>query len=169
MNRSVDEMDAIVGQFLDFARGAGDEAFAQGDVDALARAIAAASADHGRPVALRLGAPPRVRMREQALRRCIANLVENAFRHGRAPVAIGTGHDAAAVWIEVADDGDGIAANEAEALKQPFRRAQAARSGAPGAGLGLAIVDRLVRAQGGRFELLANAPRGLRARITLPR
>lgn len=169
MNRSVDEMDAIVGQFLDFARGAGDEAFAQGDVDALARAIAAASADHGQPVALRLGAPPRVRMREQALRRCIANLVENAFRHGRAPVAIGTGHDAAAVWIETADDGDGIAANEAEALKQPFRRAQAARSGAPGAGLGLAIVDRLVRAQGGRFELLANAPRGLRARITLPR
>ncbi|MEP7102103.1 MAG: ATP-binding protein [Burkholderiales bacterium] len=169
MNRSVEEMDAIVGQFLDFARGDDAEAMVVGDVDALVGTVARACADHGQSVALALGAPPRVRMREQALRRCVTNLVENAFRHGRAPVGIRTGADAGAVWIEVTDCGDGISANEVEALKQPFRRAHAARSGAPGAGLGLAIVERLVRAQGGRFELLANMPRGLRARIALPR
>jgi two-component system osmolarity sensor histidine kinase EnvZ len=99
----------------------------------------------------------------------VGNLVENAFRHGRPPVQIRTGTDADAVWIEVTDHGDGIPPGQAEALKQPFRRAHAARSGPPGAGLGLAIVERLVRAQGGRFELLANAPHGLRARIVLPR
>jgi len=150
MNRSVAEMDAIVGQFLDFARSDEAEAAVDGDVDVLARSVAAASADHGRAVELALGHPPRVRLREQALRRCVTNLVENAFRHGRPPVSLRTGADA-------------------EALKQPFRRAQPARSGAPGAGLGLAIVERLVRVHGGRFELLANAPRGLRARISLPR
>ena len=169
MNRSVAEMDAIVGQFLDFARSDEAEAAVDGDVDVLARSVAAASADHGRAVELALGHPPRVRLREQALRRCVTNLVENAFRHGRPPVSLRTGADAGSVWIEVSDQGDGIAPADAEALKQPFRRAQPARSGAPGAGLGLAIVERLVRVHGGRFELLANAPRGLRARISLPR
>jgi len=169
MNRSVEEMDAIVGQFLDFARGDEAQAMAEGDIDTLVGAIVRGCADHGQVVELALGAPARVRMREQAMTRCLTNLVENAFRHGRAPMGIRTGADRDAVWIEVTDQGDGIAPGDAEALKQPFRRAHTARSGPAGAGLGLAIVDRLVRSQGGRFELLSNTPRGLRARITLPR
>lgn len=169
MNRSVEEMDAIVCQFLDFARADDAEPLVDGDVDAVVNAVAQASADHGQVVELALGQPPHLRLRERAMRRCVTNLVENAFRHGRPPVAIRTGADAGAVWIEVVDRGEGIAASEAETLKQPFRRAQTARSGAPGAGLGLAIVERLVRAQGGRFELLPNTPHGLRARISLAR
>jgi two-component system, OmpR family, osmolarity sensor histidine kinase EnvZ len=169
MNRSVEEMDAIVGQFLDFARGDDAQPLVEGDLDALASAVARAAADHGRVIDLALGASPRVRMRAPAMTRCLTNLIENAFRHGAPPVVVRTGGDRATAWVEVADAGEGIAAERTEAMKQPFRRAHAARSGAPGAGLGLAIVERLVRAQGGRFELLANTPRGLRARITLPR
>jgi two-component system osmolarity sensor histidine kinase EnvZ len=103
------------------------------------------------------------------MRRALGNLIENAFKHGKPPVSVATGADAATVWIDVIDHGSGIAADEAESLKQPFRRAHAARSGAPGAGLGLAIVDRIVRAQGGSLHLLPNEPQGLRARISLPR
>jgi two-component system osmolarity sensor histidine kinase EnvZ len=169
MNRSVEEMDAIVGQFLDFARADDVETPVEAEVDGLVRELGAACADHGQSVTLVLGNPPPVRIKEQALRRCVSNLVENAFRHGRPPVAIRTGADAAAIWIEVTDEGAGIASGEVDALKQPFRRSQSSRTGAPGAGLGLAIVDRLVRAQGGRFELLPHAPCGLRARISLPR
>jgi len=141
MNRSIEEMDSIVGQYLDFARGDEAQPMTEGDLDALVGAIARGCADHGRALDLALG----------------------------APLGIRTGGDPDTVWVEVTDQGDGIAASDAEALKQPFRRAQTARSGAAGAGLGLAIVDRLVRAQSGRFELLANAPRGLCARITLMR
>ena len=169
MTRSVEEMDAIIGQFLDFARADESEPLVEADADALVRDVARAAADHGQPVEVALGAPPRVAMRTQALRRCVTNLVENAFRHGRPPVRIATGADAFTVWIEVGDRGDGIAPGDVDTLKQPFRRAQAARTGAPGAGLGLAIVERIVRAHGGRFDLLANEPQGLRARISLPR
>jgi two-component system osmolarity sensor histidine kinase EnvZ len=53
-------------------------------------------------------------------------------------------------------------------MMQPFTRMEEARTGASGSGLGLAIVDRVVRAHGGRFELLPNAGGGLIARITIP-
>ncbi len=168
MERSVAEMDAIVGQFLDFARSAADEPAVSGDLDALARDVAAACADHGQAVQLELGAPPALRMRPQALRRAVVNLVENAFRHGRAPVRLRTGRDAGWAWIDVLDDGDGIAADQVDALRQPFRRAESSRSGAPGAGLGLAIVERIAREHGGTLELAATQPRGWCARLRLP-
>jgi two-component system osmolarity sensor histidine kinase EnvZ len=172
MTRSVEEMDAIVGQFLDFARGEDSEPMIEVDLRALVFEVQAAFADHGRAVAVEEGAAvppmPSAPMRPQAMRRVLVNLVENAWRHGRPPVVVRLGAEAAGVWFEVADRGEGIAAELAEALKQPFRRAGGAREGASGAGLGLAIVERIVRSHGGRFELLAAEGGGLRARVTLP-
>jgi two-component system osmolarity sensor histidine kinase EnvZ len=170
MTRSIDEMDAIVGQFLDHARGdAGSESPQPFPLDALAREVAAARADHGQPLTLALGATPALPLRVELLRRALINLVENAFKHGRGPVALSTGSDAGNVWAEVADQGDGISATDVERLRQPFQRAQTARNGPPGAGLGLAIAERAVRAHGGELRLLKNEPCGLRARLVLPR
>jgi two-component system osmolarity sensor histidine kinase EnvZ len=167
--RSIEDMDHIIGQFLDFARVDSTEPASLGDVNALVQRLAAAQADHGQALTLALAPLPLLPLRPQALQRALGNLVENAHRHGRAPVTVSTGSDAHSVWIDVADQGPGIAPDEAEALKQPFRRKQAARDGAPGAGLGLAIVERLARLHGGRLELLVNTPCGLRARLVLPR
>jgi two-component system osmolarity sensor histidine kinase EnvZ len=169
MTRGVEEMDAIIGQFLDFARSTESEAPVPVSLDALVAEVAAASAGQGMPVALEAGNPPPVPLRPRAMRRVLTNLVENAWRHGLPPVAIATGSLGDSVWIEVTDHGTGIAAAQAEALKQPFRRAESTRGGPPGAGLGLAIVDRIVRMHGGRFELLPAASGGLCARISLPR
>ena len=75
------------------------------------------------------------------------------------------------VVIDVADRGVGIPAGETERLKQPFTRASAARArsdGAAGAGLGLAIVDRIARLHSGRFDLLQRDGGGTVARVTLP-
>ena len=172
MTRSIEELDAIVGQFLDFARDdsndGGSEAAAPGDVQALAREIAAACADHGQVLTLALNATPAVRMRPAALRRAVVNLIENAFRHGRLPVTLRT--DTVLGWARVAVDdcGDGIASDELEAMKQPFRRASDAREGAPGSGLGLAIAERIARHHGGRLELARAESGGLRASLLLP-
>lgn len=168
MTRGVEEMDAIIGQFLDFARSTDSEPPLPVDLDVLAAELAAASAAQGMPVVLQPGHPPIVSLRPRAMRRVLTNLVENAWRHGRPPVTLGTGVQGGSVWIEVSDHGPGIAPDQAEALKQPFRRAEGTRSGPAGAGLGLAIVDRLVRAHGGKLELLQAEGGGLRARITLP-
>jgi two-component system osmolarity sensor histidine kinase EnvZ len=70
--------------------------------------------------------------------------------------------------IEVRDRGPGIPAEEADRLKLPFTRLEAARSNAVGAGLGLAIVERIARAHGGALDLLPREGGGLVARITIP-
>jgi two-component system osmolarity sensor histidine kinase EnvZ len=73
--------------------------------------------------------------------------------------------------VEVADRGPGIEPQEAARLKQPFTRANESRTradGAAGAGLGLAIVERIARAHGGRLELAPREGGGLVARICLP-
>jgi two-component system osmolarity sensor histidine kinase EnvZ len=71
----------------------------------------------------------------------------------------------------VADRGPGVPPAEVERLKQPFTRAAASRTradGAPGAGLGLAIVERIARLHGGSFDLLPRDGGGTIARVTLP-
>ncbi|RLJ37683.1 ATP-binding protein [Acidovorax sp. 106] len=168
MVRSMDEMDAIVGQFLHFARMQEAEPPQPAALDDLAQAIAQAQADHGRSVALELGAPPLAPVQPQALRRAVDNLVENAWRHGTAPVVLRTGSEGDAVWIEVQDHGPGLPASELDRVRQPFARGEAARSGRPGAGLGLAIADRVARAHGGRLTLHSAPGQGLRARLVLP-
>lgn len=171
MARSIDEMDAIVGQFLDFARVGEAEAPVRESLDALVDAVAQAQADHGRTVRVEPGGAPPLPLRPQALRRAVDNLVENAWRHGAAPVVLRTGGAAqgSAAWIEVQDGGPGIAPQDLARVREPFARGGAARSGSPGAGLGLAIVERVARAHGGTLELHAAPGQGLRARIVLPR
>ncbi len=174
MVRSMDEMDAILGQFLHFARMQEAEPLQPAALDDLAQAIAQAQADHGRSVALELGTPPPTPVQAQALRRAVDNLVENAWRHGAAPVVLRTGRadnagpQSDGVWIEVQDHGPGVPAAELDRIRQPFARGEAARSGRPGAGLGLAIADRVARAHGGRLELHSAPGQGLRARLVLP-
>lgn len=168
MTRSIEEMDAIISQFLDFARAADAENPVPTDLNALAAEVVASSADHGQPVIFQPGQLPVVSLRPKAMRRVLANLIENAWRHGKPPVVLNAGVDAAAVWLEVCDHGPGISPAQAEALKQPFRRAETTRAGPSGAGLGLAIVDRVVQAHGGSFQLLVADVGGLRARIVLP-
>jgi len=168
MTRSIEEMDAIVGQFLAFARDGETDAATPGDVLALVREVAAACADHGQPLTLALAPTPVVRLQRDALKRAIVNLIENAFRHGRPPVELRTSTALGWARVDIDDAGAGIADTELDAVKQPFRRASDARDGVPGSGLGLAIVERIARQHGGRLELSRAASGGLRASLLLP-
>jgi two-component system osmolarity sensor histidine kinase EnvZ len=167
MTQDIDEIDAVIGQFLDYARGVNEERVA-GDLAVLLRDLAADYARRGRRVAAEVSEVPPLAFAPQALRRAIANLVENALRHAGEPVELRARSEGANAVVEVLDRGPGIPESEAERLKQPFTRLDASRAGTPGAGLGLAIVERIVRSHAGRFELAPRIGGGLCARIVLP-
>ncbi len=168
MSADIDEADKVIGQFLDFARGA-PEAREPASLDALADEVIEHYRRLGREVR-RAGEPgagelPLARL---AMRRALMNLVDNALKHAGEPVEIATRREGANAIAEVMDRGPGIPENEAERLKRPFTRLDEARSGEGGAGLGLAIVERVARAHGGRLELLPRDGGGLLARLAVP-
>jgi len=79
-----------------------------------------------------------------------------------------TEREADQISLSVLDRGPGIPVVEAERLKQPFTRLDDARSGKSGAGLGLAIIDRIIKMHKGTFLLLPREGGGLEAKVTLP-
>ena len=161
----VEEIDSVIGQFLDYARGA-DEKRQPTDVDALLGELVEGYRRRGLDVSLRPGAAHHA-VAPTALRRAVTNLVNNALRHGGAPVEVAAGRDGARVVIEVLDRGPGIPASQVERLKQPFTRLNEARGAEGGAGLGLAIVERIARAHGGTLDFAAREGGGLVARLVL--
>ena len=166
--RDVEDIDAAINQFLDFARlGEVEPAVAEGDLNALVRSVAERYARSGQPVAMRLSPLPPMTLRTMAMQRLIANLIDNALRHGRSEVEVATGKMPGCAFVEVIDRGPGVPPDQAERMVQPFTRLDAARGGA-GTGLGLAIVDRIARMHGGSIRLLAREGGGLRARVELP-
>mgnify|MGYP002141619036 CR=1 FL=1 len=88
--------------------------------------------------------------------------------YGGPEVLVKTALSEGRVRLSVLDRGPGVPSEEVERLKQPFTRLEEARTGAGGAGLGLAIVERIARLHGGQLELLPRDGGGLEARVSLP-
>jgi two-component system osmolarity sensor histidine kinase EnvZ len=166
MAADIEEIDAVIGQFLDFARGTQEQQQIT-DLESLIDEIESRYRRLGMALKRMRGGVPPFALAPMSVHRALTNLIDNALRHAGGPVEIKTSSDGASAVIEVRDRGPGIPAGEVERLKQPFTRLDQARSGAGGSGLGLAIVERVARAHGGRLELLPREGGGLAARLIL--
>jgi two-component system sensor histidine kinase KdpD len=110
---------------------------------------------------------PFVRADPALLERSVANLLENAIKHGHgAPVAVAGATEGDSVWIVVVDRGRGIPSDERTRAFEPFQRLGDANRA--GVGLGLAVARGFVDAMGGRLTLEDTPGGGLTARIDLP-
>jgi len=168
MVQDIDDIDAAISQFLDFARAGQGEAVVQdGDLNAIIRGISERYARSGKSLDLRLSELPPLPLRPLATQRLVANLIDNALRHGNGAVEIRTAVENARVIIDVLDRGPGIPAEHIERMMRPFTRMDNARSGS-GTGLGLAIVERIAEMHGGEVRLAPRDGGGLQARVTLP-
>jgi two-component system osmolarity sensor histidine kinase EnvZ len=168
MTADIEEMDRIINQFLDFARTDGGEAPQRTDLAAIASEVAEHYRRHGHAVATDFAKVPELPLHRMAMRRVVLNLVDNALRYGEREVGITVRAEGRSVVLEVADRGPGIPASEVDRLKRPFTRLEVARSDKGGAGLGLAIVERVVRGHHGTLELLPRPGGGLIVEIQLP-
>lgn len=103
-----------------------------------------------------------------ALRRMIANLVDNALKYGGAARGRVYALDGYAV-IEIDDDGPGVRSSDAERVFDPFFRGEPSRNrDTGGIGLGLAVVRTVARAHGGDAVLLNRPGGGAMARVSMP-
>jgi len=167
MVNDIEDMDAILRQFLDYARDGSEEPPGEHDLNALVIETAQRFAARGHTMETVLGRVPPFAFRRNSIRRVLDNLADNAVRYGKSGVRVETRCNADSAWVTVSDRGPGIRSGPPADLIKPFAREEVARS-ERGAGLGLTIVDRIVHLHGGRL-LLENAPGGgLRATIELP-
>ncbi len=169
------QMDAIIAQFLEYARP--DEGVEREAVD-LAGLLSESAGEAERlpDVRVKTEISDRVKVlgNPTDLKRLVGNLVENARRYGKTPLTEtaeielrcrADGHEAI---VEIADNGPGVPEDDLERLSRPFTRLDAARSQANGAGLGLAIVERIVKRHHGSLRLANRSTGGLRITISLP-
>jgi two-component system osmolarity sensor histidine kinase EnvZ len=177
----IGQMDAIIGQFLDFAKPTEASTFTTVDMTALLTETAHEAA--------RL---PDVRMTSNLadiadsatvlgnptdLKRVLNNLIENARRYGKTPgtdyteidikCSVKGMHTFKRVTIEVQDHGVGVPDDQIQALLKPFTRLDSARGQANGAGLGLAIVDRVLLRHGAELQVRNRDGGGLLFQITM--
>lgn len=169
MERDIEQMNRLIGDVLALARGLQHEKPVSTDLPDFLNQIAADFSTSVSPVTVTclpgtwLAAPT-------ALQRAIGNLLQNAQRYAPGlPVELVASFDKQRCRIGVLDHGPGIPAEQREAVFQPFHRLDASRSPLTGgAGLGLAIVRELARANGWHVELKANPGGGLQAWLELP-
>ncbi|MBA4804940.1 MAG: HAMP domain-containing protein [Brevundimonas sp.] len=169
MAADIEEMDALIGQAMAFVRGeTTPERLEPLDLAALAADCAAGFAETGATVAFDGADALPTAGDPAALRRALANLIDNALKYGGGARVRAFAADDGAV-VEVEDDGPGLPEAELEAVFEPFHRAERSRSRETGgAGLGLTIARQAARAAGGDVTLQNRTEGGLRARLVLP-
>jgi len=172
----LDQLDSTVRQFLDYARPLAARPPEPADLsaltlDALSRSRIGAGANCRLEQRIETSVP--VLGHPTELARALDNLLSNAARYGRnadgqLDLRVEVRRDGAEAVVALIDGGPGIEVDQIERLLRPFERGDTARSGTGGAGLGLAIVDRIARAHRGSLQLTANRPSGLRAELRIP-
>lgn len=169
IRRDIDEMRDLLQSLQTFVESGQDGGPTERiDIAVTARTLVDNARDRGQRATYR--GPPHLEIvtRPVAVRRALSNLVENALAYGgnaKVEVAERDGR----VEIVVEDDGPGIPTERLTEVLLPFVRLDNARTrNTAGMGLGLPIVDRVVRAEGGVL-LLDNKPSGgLRVTVRLP-
>jgi two-component system osmolarity sensor histidine kinase EnvZ len=171
MQADLAEMERMLNEYLEFARGEGSDVVEQVQLGNLAtEAVANAERAHHAGDRIKLGQADEltIAVRRHALMRCLTNLIDNALKYGRhAEVSIKRA--GRRVEIAVDDDGPGIAEERREEAFRPFHRLDEGRNlQVGGVGLGLTIARDIARSHGGDILLQDSARGGLRAVIRLP-
>ncbi|MBK9625561.1 MAG: HAMP domain-containing histidine kinase [Rhodocyclaceae bacterium] len=155
LEQDIQELDAMIeGILLSSRLDASTQSQTFDDVDMLALAAeeCARFSSHEIDVS---GEPVVVRGDAALLRRLIRNLVDNAMRHGKAPVEITVRKENGHALLCVTDHGAGVPADAIANMFEPFNRVQGARTA--GTGLGLSLVKKIAQHHNGDVRLVANS------------
>jgi two-component system osmolarity sensor histidine kinase EnvZ len=171
----IEQMDMIIGRFLDYARPvqrAPERVDLSGIVGEMATRLAG---EDGVRLITRLSPSALIDADATDIRRVVGNLLENAKKYGLSEtdgiphIMLETRVSHARVELSVLDEGPGIPEDQIALVTRPFYRVNSARTQANGTGLGMAIVQRLVSRHRGTLRLRNRSPGpGLEVTIEFP-
>jgi two-component system osmolarity sensor histidine kinase EnvZ len=169
IERDIADISGVVDQFMDFARDEGTEAVEVTEINRFIESITDRASRAGASISLEMPSAIQAPIRRQAFKRLLNNLIDNAVKHAESPITIVVDRRGVdGFCLSVLDRGPGIAPKEVARLKQPFTRLDSSRTGASGAGLGLAIVERIAKIHGATFDLIPREGGGTEARVLFP-
>lgn len=172
MRKDLQDMQHMIGQFLDFVRGSDPAAYQPTalEIRAWLQDYVQLWHNSGLDIAFNdlLQRPVRLRLDDGALRRLLDNLVSNAMHHGQPPIRITLEADALHAHIILDDHGPGIPVERRHEALRPFLRLDDARTRTGNVGLGLALADTIARAHQGVLQLDDAPDGGLRVRVSIP-
>ena len=164
----IEQMEAIIAQFMDYAKSDGGEApllLAPTDLfQSLAQRI---KERHLADFSFEIATIPTMLLRRASITRAVTNLIDNAFKYGCPPVVLKVFAEQQSLIIEVLDHGKGVKEEEFSRIKRPFARGESARTNTTGTGLGLAIVERITRLHAGNLTF-QNLCHGFLVRLQMP-
>ncbi|WP_333797101.1 two-component system sensor histidine kinase EnvZ [Rheinheimera sp.] len=166
----IDDMNAIIDQFIDYIRHHKEEALSEEDLNLLVNEQISAERLQQRDIQTELAANlPLVPLRRIAIKRVLTNLIENAFKYSDGAIEVRTGFEKGSqrVYVQVRDHGPGIPESQMAQMFEPFTQGDSAR-GSAGSGLGLAIIKKIVDMHRGEVTLHNHAYGGLVATVYLP-
>ena len=161
----IEDMDAILDQFISFIRDGADEQPDFENLNALIHEVAGKYP--AEQIRFALADLPRLMLKRLTVKRMLANLIGNALKYGASPVDIRTAVSDNVVVLSVRDHGKGVREEDIPLLLQPFSRGEKART-LSGSGLGLAIVKRIVDMHHGEIRLANHEHGGLLVEIRFP-
>ena len=167
IENDIDDMNNIIDQFIDYLRHGSKDKAELGDLNLLVAEVLNVETPADRHIVFTANDCPEIPLRYVAIKRALANLVQNALRYTQGDIEVITGHDKNYAYFIVSDEGEGIPDTDIDRLFQPFTQGDKAR-GTEGSGLGLAIIKRIVDTHGGRIELSNKETGGLQAKVYLP-
>ena len=169
IENDIDDMNNIIDQFIDYIRHDSKDKAELGDLNVLVEEVLHVETPVNRFIHFIPNDCPKIPLRHVAVKRALANLIQNALRYTQGDIDVITGHDKekSCAYFIVSDQGGGIPEADIERLFQPFTQGDTAR-GTEGSGLGLAIIKRIVDTHGGSVELSNKPEGGLQAKVCLP-
>jgi len=163
----IEDMNNIIDQFIDYIRHDSKDKAELGDLNDLVDEVLNVETPRDRLISFHPSECPKIPLRHVAVKRALANLVQNAIRYTSDEIEVSTRVEKDYAIVLVSDNGTGIPEADIERLFQPFTQGDTAR-GTEGSGLGLAIIKRIIDTHGGKVELSNRVTGGLQAKVYLP-
>lgn len=170
LSSDIDEMEKMIEGYINFAKGEESEESREIKLSSLLESTADNYRRQGKRLDLRADKKKErpLKLRENAIRRMLGNIIDNAFRYGKiVHITLENAGNSALIFID--DNGPGIPEEMRDEVFRPFFRLDASRnSETGGTGLGLAIARDIIHAHGGDIKLDESPMGGLRVIVRLP-